>query len=180
MDKPPKVLVAYATATGSTKDVPEFAGATLRDRGCDVDVSAAIDEVPGPARYDAVVVGSAVHNQALLPAVTRFAREHRELWPKIPVWLFSVGIGPSLSGPLARWVPPRIAAVRDILGAQEYRAFAGIVDRATMPPVARVILRLLGGRYGDLRDWTEIERWVDGIAEQVLRPDPTTPGSSRG
>jgi menaquinone-dependent protoporphyrinogen oxidase len=128
MHKQPTVLVAYATAAGATKSVAEFVGTALRVRGCEVDVAAVTDR-PDPARYDAVVVGSAVHDRALLPAATRFAADHRDRWPRIPVWLFSVGIGPSLRGPLgralARAVPPRIAAVRDVLGALDYHAFAG-------------------------------------------------------
>ncbi|GAA0922237.1 flavodoxin domain-containing protein [Pseudonocardia zijingensis] len=106
MHKQPTVLVAYATAAGATKSVAEFVGTALRVRGCEVDVAAVTDR-PDPARYDAVVVGSAVHDRALLPAATRFAADHRDRWPRIPVWLFSVGIGPSLRGPLGRALPGR-------------------------------------------------------------------------
>ncbi|EHY87242.1 flavodoxin domain-containing protein [Saccharomonospora azurea] len=161
-----KVLVAYATAAGSTEGVASFVADRLRRRGGRVDVIP-VDDVPSVEPYDTVVLGSAVHNRAFLPQATTFAHEHRNTLRTKSVWLFSVGIGPSLRGPLGRKlgrvVPKHIAAIRDGVEARDYHAFAGVVPREGSPLMARVLLRLFGGRYGDLRDWDAIESWAGRI-----------------
>jgi menaquinone-dependent protoporphyrinogen oxidase len=167
---PERVLVVYASDQGSTQDIAEFIGARLRATGVDADVRAA-GEDPEVAGYDAVVLGSAVHNRALLPAAERFARRNAEALRSRPVWLCSVGIGPSLRGPLGglmrRAIPPKIARVRDLLAPRDYHAFAGVVPRAMFSPLSRAFLHVCGGRCGDLRDWQAIESWAAGIAQAV-------------
>jgi menaquinone-dependent protoporphyrinogen oxidase len=162
-----RVLVLHASAGGSTKSVAEFIAARLRVQGVVADVRG-LDEQPGPDGYDAVVLGSAVHGRALLPAAEHFVLHNSDALRTMPVWLFSLGIGPSLRGPVGRLlrdiVPPRIAEVCELIGPRDYHAFAGVVPRAGAPLLSRVLLRVCGGRYGDLRDWPAIDAWAAEIA----------------
>jgi menaquinone-dependent protoporphyrinogen oxidase len=171
-----RVLVVYASDQGSTREIAEFIRTRLRTKGLVATVRAA-GERPEVAGYDAVVLGSAVHDRALLPAAERFARGNAEALRARPVWLFSVGIGPSLRGPLGgllrRIVPPAIARVRDLLAPRDYRAFAGVVPRTEFSALSRAFLELCGGRFGDLRDWRAIESWAGGIAEDLRAPEHT-------
>ncbi|WP_291417161.1 flavodoxin domain-containing protein [Actinophytocola sp.] len=66
-----RVLVAHASTGGSTKAVAEFVATWLRIQGLQVDLRG-LDERPDPGDYDAVVLGSAVRNGALLPAAEDF------------------------------------------------------------------------------------------------------------
>jgi menaquinone-dependent protoporphyrinogen oxidase len=59
----PRVLVTYASAAGSTAGVAERIAETVRIAGCEV-VCRPIGPDVDPAGFDAVVVGSAVHNMA--------------------------------------------------------------------------------------------------------------------
>lgn len=165
-----RILVAYAGSSGATKSVAEFIAARMRAHGLVADVRD-LNHQPELDGYDAVVVGSAVHNAALMPIAERFVRDHVDALHLIPVWLFSVGIGPSLRGPigsrLRTMVPPKIAEVCELVGPRDYHAFAGVVSRSTFPPIGRVILRLCGGRYGDLRDWQAINAWSTDIAQYL-------------
>jgi menaquinone-dependent protoporphyrinogen oxidase len=34
-------------------------------------------------------------------------------------------------------------------------------------PLQRLLFRLLGGQFGDFRDWPAIDRWADGIASRL-------------
>jgi len=162
-----RVLVGYASAGGSTKAVAEFVAARLRVHGVLVDV-VNLDQRPAVQGYDAVIIGSAVHNRALLPDAESFVRRHADALRVRPVWLFSLGMGPSLRGPvgslLRNAVPPRIAELCELVGPREYRAFAGVMPRGDAPLLARFLLWLCGGRYGDLRDWSAIDRWATEVA----------------
>ena len=173
----PCVLVAHASAQGSTKEIAERIATTLRDAGLRVDIRGA-DEPVDLADYDGVVLGSAVHGRALLPAAQHFADQHAETLRARHTWLFSVGIGPSLRGPVGalmrRATPPRIAKVRDKIAARDYRAFAGVMSQVGATPVSRALLRLCGGRYGDLRDWPAIDGWARGIATALRAVTPSS------
>lgn len=162
-----RVLVGYAGTAGSTRSVAEFIAARLRARGLTTDLRD-LAERPAVNGYDAVVLGSGVRNAALLPAAENFIWHNADALRIRPVWLFSVGISPSLRGPLGHLlrgvVPTRIAELCELIGPRDYHAFPGVVPRAGAPLPARFLLRLCGGRYGDLRDWPAIEAWTTGIA----------------
>jgi menaquinone-dependent protoporphyrinogen oxidase len=172
----PRIAVIFATAQGSTREIAEFIGAVLANRGADVEI-ADVEHAPELSRFDAVVLGSAVHNMAFLPAAADFVHRHHDDLADRDVWLFSVGLGPALRGPIGRRigriVPKQIAALRDSTSAVDYRAFAGHYERIGVSRSARIVYRLQGGgRYGDLRDWTAITAWADTIAEALRLPQP--------
>ncbi|MFE3756042.1 flavodoxin domain-containing protein [Nocardia tengchongensis] len=170
----PRIAVIYSTAQGSTREIADFIGASLAARGAKVELADA-EHAPDPTRFDAVILGSAVHDRALLPELDDYTRSHRDELRARPVWLFSVGLGPALVGPIGhligRAVPKRIAALRDTVTPRDYRAFAGHYERAGVSLSARTLYRLLGGsRYGDLRDWPAITAWIDIIAQELKLP----------
>lgn len=162
-----RILVTHASTGGSTKSVAEFIAARLRLQGVTADVRG-LDERPDLDGYDAVVLGSAVRSGALLPAAEEFLRHNADALRVMPVWLFSLGLTPALRGPIGHFmrdtVPSRIAALCELVGPRDYRAFAGVVPRGDTRLVARFVLWLCGGRFGDLRDWPAIDAWTAGVA----------------
>lgn len=174
----PRIAVIYASAQGSTREIAEFIGAVLSDRGAAVEI-ADVDHAPDLSRFDGVVLGSAVHDRAFLPAAAAFVHHHRDDLALRTVWLFSAGIDAALRGPIGRrvahHVPKAIAALRDSISAIDYRAFAGHYERIGVDLPARIRYRLLGGaRYGDLRDWTAIAIWAGSIADTLRLPRTQT------
>ncbi|MEU7632617.1 flavodoxin domain-containing protein [Nocardia sp. NPDC049220] len=174
----PRVAVLYATAQGSTRDIAEFIAAYLTERGADVE-AADVHHAPDLSNFGAVVLGSAVHDMDLLPAATAYTRAHRDELSRRDLWIFSVGLSPALQGPIGRRigpiVPKRIAALCGSVYPWEYRAFAGHYDGIGVSWKARMLYRLMGGgRYGDLRDWTAIRDWSDGIARGLGLRQPAT------
>jgi menaquinone-dependent protoporphyrinogen oxidase len=118
------VLVGYASAHGSTREIAEHIGVRLREQGLAHHVRdlerATLEE---PERYEALVLGSAVHDRAWLPPAKDFLRHHGELLETRPVWLFSVGMPGALRGPwkrLAAREGPLILA--DLPGPPPYRS----------------------------------------------------------
>ncbi|MFX0577898.1 flavodoxin domain-containing protein [Nocardia nepalensis] len=172
--KTPRIAVLYATAQGSTRDIAEFIGDALAARGAVIELSD-IEHAAELSGFDAIILGSAVHDRALLPAMTSYVKTHRDELRQADVWLFSVGIGPALRGPIGRrigrMVPKKVAALRDSIAPRDYHAFAGHYERAGVSLQARILYRLMGGgRYGDLRDWEAILAWVTGIARSLSLP----------
>jgi menaquinone-dependent protoporphyrinogen oxidase len=177
------VLVTYASAEGSTKEVASFIADRLRTHGLDVDL-VPVGEEPDAQPYDAVVIGSAVHNMAWLPVAESYLRRHRYVLAGRALWLFSVGLSPALSGSvgtvLKRAVPKKISALLDAVPTRDYANFAGVFRRAHTTKLTRIVYRLIGGRtYGDLRDWGAIAHWADAIAI-ALQDSPRPASASRG
>ncbi|MBF6353733.1 flavodoxin [Nocardia higoensis] len=165
---PTRIAVLYATEQGSTRDIADFIAEDLTSRGGEVEVSE-VSHAPDLSLFDAVVLGSAIHDMNFLPEAQSYIRAHDQELRTTELWLFGVGLGPALRGPIGRRlgpiVPPEIARQRDLLAPRDYRAFAGVYERAGIPLSARVRYRLMGGgRYGDLRDWPSIRAWSAEIA----------------
>lgn len=171
-----RIAVVFASSQGSTREIADYIGAALANRGADVEV-ADVAHAPELSRFDAVILGSAVHNMDVLPEMSVFVRSHRYELAAMNVWLFTVGLGPALRGPIGRRmgriVPRKIATLRDSIAPVGYRAFAGHFENAGVSLKARIAYRLLGGgRFGDLRDWPAIGEWTATIARILLLPQP--------
>ncbi len=171
-----RVLVAYATADGSTAGVAEHVAEVLRSAGHDVTCTAAGPDVD-PTRFDAVVVGSAVHNMAWLPpALDLLAR----VPSGPPLWCFSVGgLHPRgrVTTRMTEVEARRIAqAFPPGLAARDHRMFGGVVTMTGVPLWGRLFYLLTGQEAGDHRDWPGIARWASGIADALTAVPSRQPG----
>ncbi len=168
------VLVAYATAHGSTEGVAEVIAQQLSTAGVAVDLRAA-EDVADVHFYDAAILGSAIHNGRWLTPTSRLLTEFVDDRRR-PLWLFSVCtvgettsfLGSRLSrlARRARKLPPDVAAV----GAP-HRFFAGVIEKSHWNLVGRLFFLVTGGRYGDHRDWGDIERWAKQIGATLSSQD---------
>ncbi|WP_420077890.1 flavodoxin domain-containing protein [Streptomyces sp. JL3001] len=167
-----RVLVGYATAHGSTPGVAVRLAAGLDRAGLQTDVRP-VDVVDDADAYDAFVLGSAVHDQSWLDPAKAFLRDNLETLGPRPVWLFSVGMPGALRGPWKRLGPMEAPViVRSLptdLSHRGHRLFSGVIRAAQLPLGGRIRFRLMGGRYGDYRDWDVIDAWAAEIAGELLR-----------
>lgn len=186
---PVEVLVLYATDRGSTTGVAERVAERLRKTGAHVVVHTAAELRSSSEsrvdRYGVLVVGSAIHGGQWLPDMEVALTE---LIPGlnngIPVWTFSVSsVGASssvVSSRVAALLRPRtpepraVQRLRTSVDVQDHRWFAGKVAPGDWAGIGRVVFRLMGGRYHDARDWSDIDLWADGIAASL----PRSPNSS--
>lgn len=165
------VLVAYASAHGSTKQVADAIADRLRTAGLDVAVRAAVD-VDDVVRYDDVILGSAIHNGRWLTPASTLAAELRE-YPERRVWMFSVcTIGETtsfLGTRLSRLARSRRPLPDDVAkSGAPHRYFAGVIEKSHWNAVGRLFFAVTGGGYGDRRDWADIDRWADLIAAAIV------------
>ena len=170
---PARVLVAYASAQGSTAEIARAIGDRLTRAGCVAEVRD-VRMVETIHRYDAVVLGSAIHNASWLAPALAFASRHSEQLKTRPVWVFSVSslgetssfFGPRVSrfmkfvrkGGETKWM----ADLQRELHPRSHRNFAGAVARGDRGRAGDVFLRVFGGTFGDHRDWADIHAWADG------------------
>jgi menaquinone-dependent protoporphyrinogen oxidase len=165
-----EVLVGYASAHGSTREIAERIGAVIARHGIRTEVRP-MATVEDGHRYRAFVLGSAVHDQAWLAEARNFVSGNSELLARRPVWAFSVGMPMALRGPWKRVTYQEERKVMAGLAAtvplRGQRLLSGVLRRDQLPLAGRVMFRLMGCRYGDFRDWAEIDAWADGIAREL-------------
>ncbi|HET9138770.1 flavodoxin domain-containing protein [Actinophytocola sp.] len=157
-----RVLVAYASKMGSTKDIAEAIGEELQKRGLRAEVRN-VREADSPDYYDAVVLGSAVYAGRWRPEATRWFKRHAAELARHPVWLFESGwIGKRPETLTASPGGRRRAAH---IGTQPPTVFGGRLDpgRAT-----GFFDRSLAKRMpGDSRDFAEIRAWAGQVADTL-------------
>jgi menaquinone-dependent protoporphyrinogen oxidase len=171
---PMRVLIAYASAHGSTAGMARFVGDVLRSRGLETVVadSASLASVDG---YDACIVGSAVHHGLWLPEMAAFVRRCGAALSGKPTFLWLACVRPLEQGGFAyvtdNYLPnllPRKLTFRRIA------IFAGELDAARLDPQDTWTLAF---RYdgptapirllGDHRDWPAIRAWAEQVADDL-------------
>ncbi|MFR9807275.1 flavodoxin domain-containing protein [Pseudonocardia sp. RS010] len=177
-------LIAFATRHGSTEGVADRLGRGLRSSGIAAEVRP-VAELTDLAGYDAVVLGSAVHNGRWLPEAREFALRNAATLRERPTWLFSVGtlgdqesmIAPAVARALRalRTETPEVTALRSAIHPREHRNFAGAIARGDWSRAGDVFLRVLGGHHGDHRNWPAIDAWAADIAARLTTAS-TGPG----
>lgn len=162
-----RILVAYATKYGATREVAESIGSALAEQGIQVEVLPA-GEVRDLAGYSAVILGSALYYFMLHGDAKRFLSRHKKVLASLPVALFA--LGPfndtpeemaSARGPVDRylaksaWLSPAAVA---IFGGRHDPALLRFPDNnpamRNMPP-------------SDARDWDAIREWAGGLPQAM-------------
>lgn len=179
----PRVLVGYASAAGSTRGIAERIADELRTdlqhRTPAAEVLAApVGPDVKPGGFDALIVGSAVHDMAWLPEATAFLR--RAAATGAPAWVFTVG-GIEPRGRITRLLvahersrverafPPAFAP-------RDHQVFGGVVVMTGVPMWGRLFWRLCGGRPGDHRNWPRIDGWAAAIANELAADSTASTG----
>jgi len=170
-----KILVAYATCTGSTRGVAEAIGKTLSEGGMTVDVLP-MQEVKDLTLYRAVVAGSAIQDKKWLPEAVQFVRENRVELSRKPFAAFFVCMTLAMhNGENYRpFVSDFLAPVRAMVKPVSEGLFPGALDISKVPTLKdRLMFRLsvLFGvwKEGDHRDWKAIHAWAENLRPLLSR-----------
>ena len=163
------VLVTAASQQGATYEIAEAIGRVLRRRRFDSTVRRP-EQVDDVTSYDAVVLGSAIYTGHWLGPANDFARRFAHDLTQRPVWLFSSG---PVGDPARKLVqkmtadPLELPAVLAQTHARDHRILAGRLVGDHLGRAQRVSLLLFRGFQGDWRDWAEIERYANAIADTL-------------
>ena len=168
-----KILVAYATRYGSTKEVAETVAATLEEQGLEVEVTAA-REVRSLDGYGAVLLGTPLYMGALYKDVRALLERNQAALEQTPLVLFALGpisaadgvegSRKQLDAALAKlpWLSPVATEV-----------FVGKYDPATLGFKDKMIAALPasplhGEPAHDERDWEAIRGWARAMAPRCV------------
>jgi menaquinone-dependent protoporphyrinogen oxidase len=163
-----KILVTYASHTGSTAGVAEAIGKKLVESGAQVEVRPMRD-VKDLTSYHAIVAGSAIHGGEWLPEAMQFMQTHRAALAHKPFAAFMVCMTLAMKNPqhrqgVAGWMAPVRALVKPV--SEGY--FAGALDISKVPSFGdklkfRLSVAMGFWSEGDHRDWSAIRAWTEGL-----------------
>ncbi len=163
-----KILVTYASRTGTTAGVAEAIGETLVAAGAPVDVRPMTD-VKDLAPYRAVVAGSAIQGGQWLPEAMHFMQTHRAALAQKPFAAFMVCMTMAMKNEayhqsVADWMQPVRALVKPV--REGY--FAGALDISKVPSWRKRLgfrVSVIFGIWseGDHRDWDAIRAWAEDL-----------------
>jgi len=169
-----KILVTYASRTGSTVGVAEAIGKSLSEGGAQVDVLP-MQEVRDLTPYQAVVAGSAVQNKQWLPEAMQFIQSHQAELARKPFAAFWVCMTLAMrNGETYRpFVAEFLAPVRALVKPVSEGLFAGVLDISEAPSFGdrlKFRLSVLFGVWsqGDHRDWNAIRIWAQSLPPRLL------------
>jgi menaquinone-dependent protoporphyrinogen oxidase len=161
----PRILIAYATRTGSTPGVAAAIGETLSGRGYTVDVKP-IEDNPDPALYQAVIVGSAVNGGKWLPEAVTFVQRHQSTLRQAPLAYFCVHIlnlGADESSQKNRRAYLDEARALAAPAAEAFFSGKGMDPKDTNPILLWIMRVTKFMPEGDCRDWTKIKAWGQAL-----------------
>lgn len=155
-----RVLIAYATKTGSTAEIATRIGEIIAEKGFSVDVKPA-KEVIDISPYSTVLVGSGIRVGQMMGEAMKFITKNQAALKEKH---FSVFFGCMI---LKDHTPEKIEEVsaylqpvRDLVQPEYEGMFAGVIDPAKMTLVERMMMKVMKVPQGDFRNWTAIESWA--------------------
>lgn len=164
-----RVLIAYATRYGSTREVAEAVAATLSERGLEADVRPA-REVAALDAYAAIVLGAPLYMFHWHKDALGFLARHRGALASRPLAIFALG-------PLHDDERERRGALEQLekelakhpwLRPVEVRVFVGKYDPAKLGFLHKLLAALPASPLHNLpasdeRDWPGIRGWAGGL-----------------
>ncbi len=168
-----KVLVTYASRTGSTVGVAEAIGKTLAESGVQVDVCP-MQDVKDLASYDAVVAGSAIQAAHWLPEAIQFVQTNQATLARKPFAAFLVCMTLAMKKADYRdHVVTFLEPVRTLVQPVSEGYFAGVLDIAKVPSFGerlkfRLSVAMGVWSAGDHRDWKAIRAWTESLQPLLL------------
>ncbi|KAK3617123.1 hypothetical protein LTR56_025499 [Elasticomyces elasticus] len=178
------ILVTYSSAAGSTASIADFIASNLRARfsavhGIDC---MAIEAVPWPNSYRAIVLGSAIHGGAWLPAARNFLVKHVDDIDPMPFYIFSVGAPTALP----KWMKKVAAHAHSDLEEKEklmvgdaialtmghpvkHQLFNGVTDSKGMNWAMGIVFSCIGAQWGDFREWDKVIAFSRDIADDLQK-----------
>lgn len=168
-----KILVTYASRTGTTVGVAEAIGQSLAAAGVEVDVLPmhAVGDLDG---YSAVVAGSSIQGGRWLPEAMQFVSTHRAALARKPFAAFLVCMTLAMkNGDYREQVASWLAPVRALVRPVSEGLFAGALDIAKVPSFGdrlKFRLSVASGVWseGDHRDWDAIRTWAESLQRVLL------------
>lgn len=167
-----KILVTYASYSGSTVGVADAIGRKMAEAGAVVDVIPLINGVD-LASYDAVVVGSAIQNGEWLPEAVKFVQDHKKQLAAVPTAFFLVCLMTTKSDEQSqKFVGEFLTKVRSAVTPVAEGRFTGAYLPEKYSLATRIGMKFFASylkiKPGDFRDWDAINAWAEATAPLLM------------
>jgi menaquinone-dependent protoporphyrinogen oxidase len=172
-----KVLIAYSSGFGSTKEVSEKIAEILGQKP-QFDVAViSIDDVSDIEKFDSIVIGSSVRADRPLANVRDFFVTYRRVLAEKKVALFAVCLTANCEKGRAKVKKEYLSQITEKYPELKFvstEAFGGKIDFNRLNPVMQNLMRRVLIKTGlptegsvDTRDWQFIENWAHDLAEKL-------------
>lgn len=167
-----RILVAYATAAGTTQGVAEAIAKALATGGVTVDVCEAgkVNDVSG---YSAVVLGTGIRAGHVYREAAVFVETHQQPLSQMPVAYFVV------CATMVKNTEKNRAKANTYLDQLQEKApavkpvdkglFGGAMDYRKLSLLPKLIIKVMRQPQGDWRDWESIRTWATDLRPTLLR-----------
>lgn len=175
----PRVLVAYASKSGTTAEVAASLADLLQTRGLAAEVRPA-REVADLTGYQAVVIGSGVRLGRWLPEALAFVSRHQAALQALPTAFFTVHLLATDDSPAS--VAQRsgyTAAARALVAPVAEGFFAGRLELSRLSLLERLMTRAAKATVGDFRDAAALAAWAEALPGQLGRGPQRAGGDRR-
>jgi menaquinone-dependent protoporphyrinogen oxidase len=168
-------IVAVASKHGATIEIGQRIAAVLVKNSIEA-CACPVEQIKSLRETDLVVLGSAVYANRMLPQMTAFCYRFTDLLVARRGYLFC-------SGPFDAANPELVPLPLDARDFVRRAAFSGSImfgGKLTfdnLKPTERALMRMVGARAGDSRDWEAIEAWAQWVAQDALDTDKSRPVS---
>jgi menaquinone-dependent protoporphyrinogen oxidase len=164
-----RILVTYASRTGTTAEVAAAICRILSESGARVEILP-MQEVKDLAPYEAVIAGSAIRAARWLPEAVQFIRAHQATLSHKPFAMYTVCITLAMAdteqyrSAVSGWTAP----VRAIVPPLSEGLFAGMLDFDKLPfnwETLKLRATVAMGIFprGDRRDWNAVRSWAESL-----------------
>jgi menaquinone-dependent protoporphyrinogen oxidase len=171
-----RILVTYASRTGTTAEVAAAICRILTESGAQVDV-VPMQEVKDLSPYEAVIAGSAIRAARWLPEAVQFIRAHQSTLRHKPFAMYTVCITLAMAdteqyrSAVSGWTAP----VRAIVPPLSEGLFAGMLDFNKLPfnwETLKLRATVAIGIFprGDRRDWNAVRSWAESLKPMLSMP----------
>ena len=166
-----RVLIAYASKCGSTGGVAEAIGQVLCSMGATVDVRLT-GSVKDISSYQAVIIGSAIRMGNWLPEATDFVIRQQDELSRVPCAYFVACL--TMKDDTAenrKKVMAYLDPVRQKSPKVEPAAvglFPGALDFKKLSFGSKAVLKMLGGKEGDYRNWPAVRAWAGDVGPSLF------------
>lgn len=164
-----RVLVAYATKYGATKEIAEKIGQVLRQADLQVEVLP-VARVSDVRNYHAVVLGSAVYAGQWLKEAASFLEKNEKALLERPTWLFSSG--PTGEGDAVQLMkgwrfPEALQPIAERIHPRDIAFFHGFLNMEKLGFAEKLLVKGIKAPLGDYRDWEAIAAWTESIVNAL-------------
>lgn len=165
-----KILIVYDSGFGSTKEISEYIGKNLCNKGIQVDIKW-IENLENFHGYDGYIFGSPIQYDKWKESMITFLDKHQENFINKPIAYFFTCLTLSRDNEESKQqaieYENRLSKMFNTITPLSIGSFAGVLDytKISFPQkaFAKVIFFALKVKEGDFRNWNQIKKWTDEI-----------------